>query len=214
MRQRVMIAMAMANQPDLIIADEPTTALDVTIQAQILDVLETAKEATGAADRPDHARPGRRRRIRRPRRRDVRGPHRRNRRRGRCVLPAADAVHAGTARLDSAARRRTQAAAHADRRQPAVARASAVRLPVLAAVPAAHREVSSRSSRRCCRFRDTIRRTAPRATAATKSNSDRLTSTDIFPAQPAAAREADAASRDTRTTVLDVQRSRQALSRC
>ena len=44
-----MIAMAIANQPDVIIADEPTTALDVTIQAQILDVLKTAKEATGAA---------------------------------------------------------------------------------------------------------------------------------------------------------------------
>lgn len=49
MRQRAMIAMAIANDPKVIIADEPTTALDVTIQAQILDVLETAKELTGAA---------------------------------------------------------------------------------------------------------------------------------------------------------------------
>ncbi|MFC7625603.1 dipeptide ABC transporter ATP-binding protein [Microlunatus sp. GCM10028923] len=49
MRQRVVIAIAMANDPNLIIADEPTTALDVTIQAQILDVLEVAQEETGAA---------------------------------------------------------------------------------------------------------------------------------------------------------------------
>ncbi len=49
MRQRVMIAMAISNDPDLIIADEPTTALDVTIQAQILEVLQKAKELTGAA---------------------------------------------------------------------------------------------------------------------------------------------------------------------
>ena len=49
MRQRAMIAMAIANDPDLIIADEPTTALDVTIQAQILDVLQTARRETGAA---------------------------------------------------------------------------------------------------------------------------------------------------------------------
>ncbi|RSX56704.1 oppD Oligopeptide transport ATP-binding protein [Bifidobacterium samirii] len=49
MRQRVMIAIAIANDPDVIIADEPTTALDVTIQAQILDVLAKAQKETGAA---------------------------------------------------------------------------------------------------------------------------------------------------------------------
>ena len=49
MRQRVMIAMAIANNPDIIIADEPTTALDVTIQAQVLDVLKKAQKETGAA---------------------------------------------------------------------------------------------------------------------------------------------------------------------
>jgi peptide/nickel transport system ATP-binding protein len=48
MRQRVVIALAIANDPDVIIADEPTTALDVTVQAQILDVLEVAKQETGA----------------------------------------------------------------------------------------------------------------------------------------------------------------------
>ncbi len=49
MRQRAMIAMAIANDPRVIIADEPTTALDVTIQAQILEVLQKAREVTGAA---------------------------------------------------------------------------------------------------------------------------------------------------------------------
>lgn len=49
MRQRVVIAIAMANNPRVIIADEPTTALDVTIQAQILEVLKVAQRETGAA---------------------------------------------------------------------------------------------------------------------------------------------------------------------
>ncbi len=49
MRQRAMIAMAIANDPAVIIADEPTTALDVTIQAQVLDVLKEATRDTGSA---------------------------------------------------------------------------------------------------------------------------------------------------------------------
>jgi peptide/nickel transport system ATP-binding protein len=49
MRQRAMIAMAVSNDPEIIIADEPTTALDVTVQAQILETLEGIKEQTSAA---------------------------------------------------------------------------------------------------------------------------------------------------------------------
>ncbi len=51
MRQRVMIAMATITGPDLIIADEPTTALDVTVQAQILEILRALKNESRTADR-------------------------------------------------------------------------------------------------------------------------------------------------------------------
>ena len=49
MRQRVMIAMALINDPDLLIADEPTTALDVTTQAQILTLMKKLQEDFGSA---------------------------------------------------------------------------------------------------------------------------------------------------------------------
>ncbi len=50
-RQRVVIAIAIANDSDLLICDDPTTAPDVTVQAQILDVLKAARDVTGAGMR-------------------------------------------------------------------------------------------------------------------------------------------------------------------
>ena len=49
MRQRVMIAMALSNNPELLIADEPTTALDVTIQAQVLDLMKKLQKEDGSS---------------------------------------------------------------------------------------------------------------------------------------------------------------------
>ncbi len=93
MRQRVMIAMAIINDPEIIIADEPTTALDVTVQAQILDTLLEVKEGVGRGDHPDHARSRCGRRRRRPCRGDVRRPIRRGRHRRRGLPSPSDAVH-------------------------------------------------------------------------------------------------------------------------
>ena len=88
MRQRVMIAMALSCHPRLLIADEPTTALDVTVQAQIVELLRELRETDGAGRAVRHARPGADFGALRRDRRDVRRPDGRARRRPPNSSPA------------------------------------------------------------------------------------------------------------------------------
>ncbi len=86
-RQRAMIAMALACQPQLLLADEPTTALDVTLRAQILELLTDLQRETGMARAADHARPEPGAPLRRPRGGDGERPPRRAGRRWPGVRP-------------------------------------------------------------------------------------------------------------------------------
>ena len=145
MRQRVMIAMALSCSPKLLIADEPTTALDVTIQAQILDELRQLRDETGAgvilvthdlgvvadiADRVIVMYSGR------VVEQGTLDEH---------LLRPAAPLHVGPAGVDHAHRRRPRAAPARDPGDAAVAAAPAEGLPLPPALPARLRRAARRS---------------------------------------------------------------------
>ena len=104
MRQRVMIAMALSSDPKLLIADEPTTALDVTIQAQILELMKELRERLGMAIMLITHDLGVVAEMVRRGRGHVRRPRRRARAGGGDLFEPAAPVHRGAARVDPAAR--------------------------------------------------------------------------------------------------------------
>ena len=132
MRQRIMIALALVLRPKLLVADEPTTSLDVIVEAQILAILADLKQELRHRAAPDHAQPRDRRRGVRPGGRDVRRPDRRGGAGARGVRRAGASVHARAAALDDLAR---HDGAALDPRRAAEPDRPAGRLPLPPALP-------------------------------------------------------------------------------
>ena len=151
MRQRIVIAMALLCRPKLIVADEPTTALDVTIQAQILDLFRDLSRRFRHGAGADHPRPRRRRRHRGPCRGHVCRPRGRGGRGRRALRTAGHALYGGADPLDPARRPRGRGGG-ADPRPAAGSHPSAARAAPFIPAAASPKTSAGASARRSPRW--------------------------------------------------------------